>query len=130
MQKFATVSEFTQSLDEAKRAEVELLRSAIMNAEPGLTEHIKWNAPSYVWDGVDRITFNVLNKEGTVKLVLHLGGTRKEVRAAKPIMQDSTGLVEWISDIRGTLTFKDPDDVTTKHDAIVSVIKSWLSVKP
>jgi hypothetical protein len=45
-----------------------------------LTEHIKWNAPSYVLDGEDRITLNLLNKQGLAKLVLHMVATRPENR--------------------------------------------------
>ena len=130
MQKFVAVDEFLGSLDANKRAQVEALRGIIMGAETGLTEHIKWNAPSYVWNGQDRITFNLLNKEGVVKLVLHMGGSRVENRKAEPVLRDATGHVEWVSDVRGTLSFKDLDDITSKHGAITSVLKDWLAIKP
>ena len=130
MQKFKTVTEFLNSLDDDTRAQVKELRSIITVSNPKLQERIKWNAPSYALDDEDRITFNVMNKEGTVKLILHMGATRKENKKAKPIMTDSTGLVEWSSDIRGILSFPTLQDVTTKRDDITELLKQWLVIKP
>ena len=58
--------------------QVEVLRQLIIKTEPRLKKHIKWNAPSYVLDGDDRITSNLMNRQGVVKLVLHMGATRNE----------------------------------------------------
>jgi len=128
MQKFTTVTEFLESLDDNKKAQVLKIRELIMVAEPKLEERIKWNAPSYVFDGEDRITFNLLNKEVVVKLVLHMGATRKENKKALPIMNDDSGLMEWSSDIRGMVTFRSMDEVTDNGDALVGVIKRWLAI--
>ena len=63
MQKYKTFEEFLDDLSEEKRAQVDLLRDLILKTEPKLDEHIKWNAPSHVLDGEDRITFNFMNKQ-------------------------------------------------------------------
>jgi hypothetical protein len=111
MQKYKTVEEFLGDLNEDKRLQVDTLRNLIFDTEPQLKEHIKWNAPSYVLDGEDRITFNLMNKQGFVKLVLHMGASRKEDKKSVPIMQDESGLIEWSSDIRGMITFSSIDDL-------------------
>jgi hypothetical protein len=129
MQKFKTVAEFMDSLDDAKKAQVEELRSIIKKSNPNLEETIKWNAPSYMLNGENRITFNLLNKEGMVKLVLHMGATRKENKKSKPIMTDNTGLIEWRSDIRGVVSFPTLLDITINRQNIVEVIDRWLVVK-
>lgn len=128
MQKYKTVEEFLNGLSEDKRLQVDALRGLILTTEPQLKEHIKWNAPSYVLDGEDRITFNVINKQEVVKLVLHMGATRKEDRKGEPIMQDDSGLIEWSSDIRGMITFKSIDDVNSNMKALKKVVKNWLSI--
>jgi hypothetical protein len=128
MQKYKTVEKFLNDLSEDKRSQVDALRSIILTTEPQLEEHIKWNAPSYVLDGEDRITFNVINKQEVVKLVLHMGATRKEGRKGEPIMQDDSGLIEWSSDIRGMITFKSIDDVNSNMKALKKVVKNWLSI--
>lgn len=130
MQKYKTVEEFLNDLEDAKRLQVDALREVIISANPQLVEHIKWNAPSYVLDGEDRITFNLMNKQGTVKLVLHMGATRKENKQGVPIMQDESGLVEWSSDIRGMITFVSIEDVQSNVVALKRVIKDWLSTSP
>lgn len=104
------------------------MRALILGAEPKLAEHLKWNAPSYVLDGEDRITFNLLNKEGMVKIVLHMGATRKENKKGEPVLRDATGLIAWSSDIRGVLSFGDLADITSKQDAVAQIIKDWLKI--
>jgi hypothetical protein len=128
MQKYKTLDEFFNDLDSDKRSQVDLLRASILEVEPKLEEHIKWNAPSYVLDGEDRITFNLMNKQGEVKLVFHMGATRMEDKKGDPIMPDSSGLIEWKSDIRGFLSFRSIEDITTNIDSIKHIVKEWLSI--
>ena len=128
MQKYKTIEEFLSSLSDEKRQQVDVLRSLILKSEPKLDEHIKWNAPSYVFDGEDRITFNLLNKQAVVKLVLHMGATRKEDKKGTPVMQDESGLVEWSSDIRGMITFTDIEHINSNLPALKSIISHWLSI--
>ena len=128
MNKYKTIEEFMGDLDADKRAQVEALRTIILETNARLTEHIKWNAPSYVLDGEDRITFNLMNKEGTVKLVLHMGPTRKENKKGEPVMQDESGLLQWSSDIRGMITFKSLDGVASNRSVLKKIFKDWLSI--
>ncbi len=128
MQKYKTVDEFLSNLDADKRQQVEALRSLILSTQPNLQEHIKWNAPSYVLDGEDRITFNVINKQRVVKLVFHMGATRKENKNGTPILHDQSGLIEWSSDIRGMITFGSLKDVHISKAALKQIIASWLSI--
>jgi len=128
MQKYQTLEDFIADLDDEKRLQVQALRELIHALEPRLEERIKWNAPSYVLDGEDRITFNLMNKQGVVKLVLHMGATRKEDKNGSPVMNDKSGLVEWSSDIRGMLSFKDAEDINAKTDQLKIIIRDWLSI--
>ena len=128
MQKYTTIEEFLNSLDASKRSQVDKLRRLIQEIAPQLQEHIKGNGPSYVMDGEDRITFNLMNKQGVVKLILHMGATRKEDKQGTPVLQDDSGLIEWSSDIRGTLTFSDNDDVESKLTLVKSIITNWLAI--
>ena len=128
MQKYKTVEDFLKDLDDNKQQQVDALRDLIIKTEPKLQEHIKWNAPSYVLDGEDRITFNLMNKQEVVKLVLHMGATRKEDKKGAPIMRDESGLIEWSSDIRGMITFDNIDVINSKAASLRKIIKDWLSI--
>src|SRR5688572_9411968 len=126
MNKYSNVEEFLADQDSAKKEQIERLRAIIKKAKPELTEHIKWNAPSFVLDGEDRITFNVLNKDGAVNLILHMGATRKEDKKGAPVMPDDKGLVSWQSDIRGMMSFADVASIEAKEADIADVISRWL----
>lgn len=128
MKKYTNIPEFLSDLTPDKKAQVELLRTIIKTANPSLTEHIKWNAPSYTLDGVDRITFNLLNKENLIKLVLHMGNTRPENKKGATILSNDSGLVSWQSDIRGVLTFADLADVKAKQQTVADILSRWLAV--
>jgi hypothetical protein len=79
-------------------------------------------------DGEDRITLNLMNKEGLVKLVFHMGATRKEEKKAKPAIHDTSGLMEWSSDIRGMITVTSLEDIVQKTAQLQSVISQWLAI--
>lgn len=127
MNKYKTVDEFMNDLDDKRLAEVQKLRQYISEETSALTEHIKWNAPSYVKDAEDRITFNTMNKDQVVKLVLHMGATRKEDKSAEPILKNAT-LVEWVSDIRGYMTFTSLSEITSNEKEIKRIISEWLAL--
>lgn len=128
MSEYTTVAEFMDGLSADKRAQVEALQDIIKKASPKLEEHIKWNSPSYILDGEDRITFNLRNKEDIVKLVLHMGATRVEDKKGAPIMADDGGLVSWQSDIRGVMSFADLDDIVAKQKQVGDIIARWLVI--
>lgn len=128
MKKYTFIDEYLADLDRDKRQQVDALREIILSTNPKLEEHIKWNAPSYVLDGEDRVTFNLMNKQGVVKLVLHMGATHKEDKKGVPIMQDTSGLIEWNSDIRGMITFNSINEITSNQTELKKLVKDWLSI--
>lgn len=107
---------------------MDALRGLILETEPRLEEHIKWNAPSYVLGGEDRITFNLMNKQEAVRFILHMGATRKENKKGTPVMHDDSGLIEWSSDIRGVITFTTMEEVNSNLASLKKIIKDWLSI--
>ncbi len=123
-----SVAELVGGLDDDTQEQVQLLRVIIGSLDATLTEHVKWNAPSYVLNGEDRITMNLRNKQGLVKLVLHMGATRPEDKKGAPVLLDDAGIVEWASDIRGLITFADVADIRAKEPALQRVLTSWLAI--
>ena len=123
-----SVADLVSALDEVTREQVQLLRDIIGSLDADLTEHVKWNAPSYVFDGEDRITMNLRTKQGLVKLVLHMGATRPEDRKGAPVLLADEGIVEWASDIRGFVTFTDLADIRAKEPAVRRVLAGWLAI--
>jgi len=125
MNTYHTVKDFLDDLTVEKRDQVETLRKIILESV-SVEEHIKWNSPSYVYEGEDRITFNLHGND--VKILIHCGATRKEDKAGVPVLEDDHGIVRWSSDIRGVISFTNKDDIKVKHKAFVDVIKRWLEL--
>ncbi|OYX54190.1 MAG: hypothetical protein B7Y93_07050 [Micrococcales bacterium 32-70-13] len=123
-----SIADIMTALDAQTAEQVQLLRDIIGSLDADLIEHVKWNAPSYVLDGEDRITMNLRNKEGVVKLVLHMGATRPEEKKGAPVLADDEGLVAWASDIRGLIAFADAHDIRAKEPALRRVLVGWLAI--
>ena len=61
---YRTVDEFLADQTDVRRAEIDALREIVLSTHPDLIEHIKWNSPSFVFDGEDRVTVNAHGKAG------------------------------------------------------------------
>jgi len=119
---FATVEQFLAAQPADRLAEVEALRWVVRDAAPGITEIIKWNSPSYVWRGEDRLTINV--GRGPARLVLHRGVAQAENKsAASTFTGDPAGLLTWHSDIRASM----PAPGLADRGAAIAVVKEWLA---
>ena len=126
-ERFATVDEFLSAQSAERHADVQSMRALVLEAEPGLTEIVKWNSPDYQLGGVDRLTINAAGK-GPVRLILHFGTERAEAKsAASTFTGDPDGLLTWHSDIRASLALPAAAELETERTAIVAVIRAWLA---
>ncbi|KAA9332866.1 DUF1801 domain-containing protein [Adhaeribacter soli] len=121
------VAAFLENLVHPLKPEIEEVRKIILNTNSQLTEHIKWNAPSFCLQGDDRITFNLHGKD-CFRLIFHCGV--KKTGTKEQLFQDESGLLTWVAPDRATATFKDMADVKRKQDQLKVIIKKWLEVTP
>lgn len=70
MKKKETVDEFMEKLDHPLKDEVQVVRNIIRNVDPGISEEIKWRAPSYSYQGDYLVTFNLWEQK-RIHLVFH-----------------------------------------------------------
>ncbi|MGV9771462.1 DUF1801 domain-containing protein [Streptosporangium sp. NPDC003464] len=118
------VDRFMAALDHPLKAGVEQLRSAILASNSDISEHVKWNAPSFRHDGEDRVTFR-LQPGDRLQLVFHRGA---KVRAdgAEFAFQDPTGLMTWLAPDRAVVTLPDLEAVRSQQVAVVSLVNQWV----
>jgi hypothetical protein len=105
------------------RSAVERLRKLALGADEGVTEHIKWNGPSFCIDGDDRITVGIAPKGG-VRAILHRGVKAKN--AAGFSFPDDTGLIQWAAPDRGVITFEGEEAVSAHADAFAAICRRWF----
>lgn len=123
-----SVTAYIQTLDANFASLVEGIRQLILNSDKSVGEQIKWNSPSFFYQG-EMKPFNpkeykrdivVMNlRKGIVLLIFPTGATIK----------DSTGLLEGdYTDGRRIATFKNLDDLNSKGKDLQKVIKQWLEL--
>ncbi|MDF2651149.1 MAG: hypothetical protein K0Q73_6954 [Paenibacillus sp.] len=119
------VLQFLNNLEHPLKEEIEEVRKIILSANDQINEHIKWNAPSFTFENEDRVTFNFHGK-GYFRLVFHCGAKVKNIKSEGRLFDDTTGLLDWVTNDRAMVTFTDMNDVSAKKDRLVEVITNWL----
>ena len=121
------VDKFINSLEHPLKKEIEQVRKIILETDKDLTEHIKWNAPSFCLHGEDRITFNLHGKE-SFRLIFHRGARVKDNKTRERLFEDQTGLLTWASPDRAVAEFGNMDDVVSKTAALKTIVRIWLEI--
>ncbi len=119
------VEEFFANLDHPLKAAMEKIREIILAADDTITEQIKWKGPSFCYNGDDRVTFNV--RDDRVLLIFHRGAKVKDSTGFGRLIDDPTGLLEWITDDRATIKFSNEGDVDERRIDLTKVVKLWIA---
>jgi hypothetical protein len=80
-------------LTHSRHGEITRLRAAILDSDSGFSESIKWNAPNFRYDGVDRVTFR-LQPHQQFQVILHRG-SRKSATPPPDVPEGSTLVTGW-----------------------------------
>lgn len=110
-------------LGPAQRALAERLRGLIAGAAPGLSERVKWNAPSFMANGDDRVTLN-FGPRGDVRVILHRGVVVKKDGFG---FDDPAKLATWPAPDRGVVTLRDEADLDAKAEGLGGLIARWIA---
>ena len=117
------VVEYMKALDHPLKEGIERVRLGILDSNTRITEHIKWNAPSFCIDGEDRVTFR-LHPKGWVQLVFHRGTRVKD--STDFVFEDRSGLLEWRAADRATVTLHDLNDIEAKETVLIETVNRWM----
>ena len=117
MAKPPSVDEFMAALDHPCKAEVQVVREVILGINPGITEQVKWNAPSFSYKGY-LATFSLHRREYAM-LIFHDGA----------ILDGQDGLLEGTYPDRRMVYFHSLDDVAAKRPRLEAAIREWIAVK-
>lgn len=117
------VATYVAGLTHARKAEVERLRALILSAHPGISEQIKWNAPSFGIGGDDRVTMR-LQPGNRVQFILHRGAKVKATNGFS--FADASGMVRWLAPDRGEVTIADAAHLEERAADIQSLVARWI----
>ncbi|MCM3765073.1 DUF1801 domain-containing protein [Neobacillus niacini] len=121
------VAEFLNNLEHPLKEVIEAVRKIVLSTDHKITEHIKWNAPSFCYEGEDRMTFN-LHGKGYIRLVFHCGAKVKDRNTIEPLIVDTSGILEWQAVDRAIMKFTDKNDVKAKEEKLREIITKWIEV--
>src|SRR5262245_53119364 len=119
----AEVDAFMETLNHPLKVEVQAVRDIIKDVNPAITEHIKWNAPSFCYNGDDRVTMN-LRANDYLQLIFHRGAKVKDSKDFS--FEDSTGLLEWLAADRAVVKLHNMDEVMAKKAALAKIVDQWM----
>ena len=112
------VNEFMDKLDHPFKAEVQMVREILRNVNPGITEQIKWDAPSFSYNGESLVTFNLWEKE-RIHLVFH----------NPMISKVKSKLLEGDYEHRRMAYFEDKHDIDAKKATLEKVLKDLIKLQ-
>jgi hypothetical protein len=120
----ADVEQYLVDLQHPLKEGVLQLRAAILASDPAISEHVKWNAPSFRYAGEDRVTFR-LQPRGRLQLIFHRGA---KVRADTSgfVFEDPSGLMTWPAPDRAVVDFPDLAAVTTRQEQVIALVQRWV----
>jgi uncharacterized protein YdeI (YjbR/CyaY-like superfamily) len=121
------VIEFLNKSDHPLKEVMGIAREIILSAHEEITEHIKWNAPSFCFQGEDRVTFNLQHK-AYILLVFHRGAKAKDREGDSPLFRDTTGLLEWVTSDRANVKLFSLQDVKAKEDLLIKAVNQWITM--
>lgn len=113
-----------ESLAHPMKTEIQLIRAAILSADPGIKEGVKWNAPSFRTHEYFATT-NLREKEG-IGVILHLGAKSRDVEPGSLRVEDPAGMLKWLAHDRAMIKFASAADFEIRKAAFIAVIRSWV----
>ena len=119
------VIEFIWNTLHPMKESIELIRKIILSADKAITEHIKWNAPSFCCSGEDRVTFN-LNKNDCILLIFHRGAKAKDNKNF--VFEEGKNFLEWLAPDRAVVKFYTLEEVKAKKSILKKVVSEWIKV--
>jgi hypothetical protein len=93
---------------------VQAVREVILDADPRMSEAIKWQAPTFMYKGNMASFYPKTTKH--VSLMFHTGAS----------LPDPEGLLEGEGETSRVVRFLDADDLAAKTDALRALVAAWI----
>ncbi len=111
------VEAWFETYDNPQKELVQAVRRVILDADPRMTESIKWKAPTFIYKG-NLASFYPKSAQH-VSLMFHTGAT----------LPDPTGLLEGEGSTSRVARFLDETDLAAKSAALRGLVAAWIDLK-
>ena len=123
------IQQFYNNTDHPLKDVMLRLHDIIMETDPEISEHIKWNSPAFYYTGEmapfdpkeykrDIVVYNV-HKKDEILLIFPTGAK----------VDDKTGILDGkFTDSRKSVAIKSMDDLLAKENKLKTVIRQWLAL--
>jgi hypothetical protein len=125
MARSAEVDAYMGTLEHPMAAQVERLRSAILDADSRINESIKWNAPSFSIDD-HFATFN-LHYPDRIQIVMH-AGAKVNPDAKQFEISDPARLLKWAAVDRASIAFTSDAEVDSQLVSFLDILEQWIAL--
>lgn len=123
MTKTAKVDDFMARLAHPLKAEIGVLRGAVLSADSRIKESVKWNAPSFYI--TEHFATFKLRPQETVQIVLHRGA-KVRTDGLGAAIEDPARILTWAAKDRCVATFSDMNDVEANKSALITIVQAWI----
>jgi hypothetical protein len=118
------VDAFLEVLEHPLRDDVVRVRRWVLDAAPGISEAVKWNAPSFRVGPDFFATFH-LRSTTEVQLVFHIGAKKRAQPKAIVLSPAAARLVEWLSEERALVTLA-PARLSNLKAPLLTLVREWV----
>lgn len=120
-----SINQFIYSCKHPLSGIFQTVRETILLANPKITENIKWNAPNFCFNNIDRITFN-LNRPEYLLLIFHFCVKTNLNPDLKTNFKDPDKMLTWIAKDRATYKISNLEDFVSSKNKFQNLVNSWL----
>ncbi len=120
------VAALLKKLKHPLKPEIEAVRTAILSLDKGITEGVKWNAPSF--RAADWFATIHVRPSKTVQVILFTGVKVKATARTGLKIDDPTGMLKWLAKDRAMATLT--GDFKPALAAFKRIAKQWVKQVP
>ena len=110
----AAVEAWFDTYDNPQKELVQAVREAVLDADPRISETIKWKAPTFMFQG--NIASFFPRSKSHVVLMFHTGA----------VLPDPGGLLEGDGPVSRVARFSDHEDLALKTPRLQDLIRAWI----
>ena len=121
----AAVTALIAALDHPLKKEIAAARLALLAAEEGVSEGVKWNAPSFAAKGDYFATIH-LRAADELKLIFHAGAKAKG-KKLKGKVADPAGLLTWLAEDRAMASLGVGAAFRANAPALAALARAWIA---